>query len=107
MMKLFRMIEFVWFYLRELLVSNLRVAYDVLTVHHHMKPQIIELSVSHLSDKQLLIASNLISMTPGTLSLDVSDDREVLYVHAMYVDDVDALVQHLEVQYIRRVRRVF
>ena len=40
--------------------------------------------------------ANLISLTPGTLSLDVSDDRKVLYIHAMFLDDEEELRRNLK-----------
>jgi multicomponent Na+:H+ antiporter subunit E len=43
------------------------------------------------SDVEITVIANLISLTPGTLTLDVSDDRQVLYIHSIYVDDIDAL----------------
>jgi multicomponent Na+:H+ antiporter subunit E len=36
-----------------------------------------------------MLVANLISLTPGTLSLDLSDDRRVLYIHVMFLDDIE------------------
>ena len=99
------MIGFGFFYLKEVVVSNLRVAADIVTPQHLMKPEILEVDVSNLTPRQLFVASNLITMTPGTLSLDVVDDT--LFIHGMYcvdkVADADALVKN----YVNRVRDVF
>lgn len=99
--------ELLAFYLWELVASNLRVAYDVLTPRHHMRPEILTLPTPGLTERQLLALSNLLSMTPGTLSLDVSDDGTSLSIHCMYVDDADALLAKFERTYVRRIRRVF
>jgi len=40
--------------------------------------------------------ANMITMTPGTWSIDVSDDRKTLYIHAMYVDDIDTFIKDLK-----------
>jgi multicomponent Na+:H+ antiporter subunit E len=48
------------------------------------------------SDVGILLVTNLISLTPGTLSLDVSRDRRTLAVHAMFVDDPDELRDQLK-----------
>ena len=54
-------------------------------------------------DGEILLVAGLISLTPGTLSLDVSPDRKTLYLHAMFVDDPDALRQELKQGMERRV----
>jgi multicomponent Na+:H+ antiporter subunit E len=48
----------------------------------------------------------MISLTPGTLSLDVSADRKILYIHAMYIDDVNAVRRKIKDGFERRVLEV-
>ena len=67
------------------------MAWDVLTPRHRARPAIIEMPLDVKSDAGILLVTNLISLTPGTLSLDVTDDGRTLYVHAMFADDLDAL----------------
>jgi multicomponent Na+:H+ antiporter subunit E len=104
-MRILYSIELLGFYLYEVIVSNLRVAYDVMTPTHLMHPELIEVDISSLSDRQLLAAANLITMTPGTLSLDVNEVRTHLKVHCMYADESTA--SDIETKYLRRIRRVF
>lgn len=85
-----KLIEFTLFFLWELLLANLRVAYDVLTPTHHMRPGIIALPLDAESDGEITLLANAISLTPGTLSLDISPDRKTLYIHAMYIRDPDS-----------------
>ena len=108
MSRIFHSILFLFFYITEVVKSNLRVAYDVLTPTHGMKPGIIAVNVEGMTDRQLLFMANLITMTPGTLGLYISQDHAKLYIHAMYIDvNVKALAEELETNYGRRVRRVF
>ena len=102
-----KVIGFVFFFFKELIRANLRVTYDVLTRSHHMRPGVIAIPLSLETDAQITILANLISLTPGTLSLDVSDDRRTLYIHAMYVDDVNQLRQEIKSGFERRVQEVF
>jgi len=74
----------------------LAVALDVITPTHRMQPAKVKLDVSDLSERQLLAYTNLITMTPGTLSLDVSPDRKTLLIHAMYVDSAEKLAAEIE-----------
>ncbi|MGK0456671.1 MAG: multicomponent Na+:H+ antiporter subunit E [Zhongshania aliphaticivorans] len=85
----------------------MKVAYDVVTPSHYMKPAFIELDLKGMSDRQILFAANLITMTPGTLSLDVCEETQRLKVHSMYVDDRDAAVRELDTKFLRRIRNVF
>lgn len=75
------------FFVYELIVSSLRVVWDVFTPRHYSRPGIIAVPLDAKTDEQVLLVANLVSLTPGTLSLDVSDDRKTLYVHAMFVGD--------------------
>jgi len=104
-MRILHVIELLAFYLYEVVISNIRVAYEVITPSHNMHPRMIYVDISALTDRQLLAAANLISMTPGTLSLDVDEARTHLQVHCMYADDSTA--KDLETNYLRRIRRVF
>ncbi len=80
----------------ELLVSSIAVAWDVLTPQHRSQPAIVDVPLDVKSDAGILLFTNLISLTPGTLSLDVSDDRRTLRVHAMFADDPDALCREIK-----------
>jgi multicomponent Na+:H+ antiporter subunit E len=104
---IWRGIAFVGFYLWELVVSSVRVAYDVVTPRHRMRPGVVAVPLVAHTDFEITVLANLVTLTPGTLSLDISADRQTLYVHAMYLDDgpdgVREEVQKLE----RRVLRVF
>ena len=105
--KFFHLIEFALFYTKEVIMSNLKVAHDVITPNYFMKPAFIELDLKGMSDQQILFAANLITMTPGTLSLDICEKTKRLKVHSMYVDDPDEAVHELETKILRRIRNVF
>ncbi len=94
---------FLIYYLRELVGSNLTIAFDILTPRHRMKPGIIAIPLEARTDFEITLLANLISMTPGTLSLDVSEDRGTLFVHAMYIDDADALRREIKENLEKRV----
>jgi multicomponent Na+:H+ antiporter subunit E len=102
-----RFVLFIGFFIKELVKSNLRVAHDVLTRTHHMRPAVIAFPLEATTDGEITILANLISLTPGTLSLDVSSDRSVLYIHVMYLDDeaeVHAGIKYLEYRVLELLR---
>lgn len=102
-----RIVRLLVFFLYELVVSSLQVVWDILTPQDLSTPRIIEMPLDAKTDGEILLVTNLISLTPGTLSLDVSDDRKTLYVHAMFADDPDALVKQLKNGMERMVLEVF
>lgn len=94
------------FFLRELITANLRVAFDVLTPGLRIRPGIVAIPLDVTTDAEITLLANLITLTPGTLSLDVSTDRRVLYIHAMYIDDPEAVRQQIKRGFERRVIEV-
>lgn len=91
-----KLVAFIFFFLYELVKANIQVAYDVITPRYYMKPGIIRIPLTAKTDLEITLLANLITLTPGTLSLDVSDDKKVLYVHAMYVEDKDAFISSIK-----------
>ncbi len=106
LIKLRQVISLVLFFIWELIKSNLRVAYDVLTPNYHMQPGVIAIPLDAQTDVEITLLSNLITLTPGTLSLDVSADRKMLYLHAMYIDDIDAIRRRIKSGFERRLLEV-
>lgn len=107
MTKIFYLFDFAFFYLREVIKSNFAVALDVVSPRLRMRPAKVPLNVADLTERQLVVYANLISMTPGTLSLDVSPDQKTLLIHAMYVDSPEALAQEMETTFKKRIINVF
>lgn len=96
-------VAFVLFFLWELTKSNFRVAYDLVTPQDLMKPGVVAIPLEARTDTEITLLANLITLTPGTLSLDLSTDRRVLYVHAMYIDNADSLRREIKEGFEQRV----
>lgn len=94
--KVGQVIYFVLFFLWELMLANLRVAYDVLTPNPAMQPGIVAVPLDAETDTEIVLLTSLITMTPGSLPLDVSDDRKTLYVHGIYVSDPEEFVYRIK-----------
>lgn len=104
--RLLALAGFIPFFIKEMVVANLRVAYDVLTPQDHMQPGIVAVPLDLDTDLQITLLATCVTLTPGTLSLHVSDDRRILYVHAMYIDDPEQLVQEIKQGFERRIREI-
>ena len=75
----------------------------MITPPFYSRPGIVAVPLDARTDFEIMTLANLISLTPGTLSLDVSEDRRTLYVHAMFIDDPDALRREIKQGMERRV----
>ena len=106
-LRAYRSVRLIVYFLYDLCVSSIRVAYDVLTPTDYSNPKILEMPLDVKSDIEILLVTNLISLTPGTLSLDVTPDRKTLIVHAMFADDPEAVIKSLKSGMERMVKEVF
>lgn len=97
---------FILFFSKELIVANFKVAFDVLTPRHHMRPGIVAIPLELKSDLEITVLTTLLTLTPGTLCLHVTEDRQTLYLHAMYIDDPEILIRTIKDGFERRVREV-
>jgi multicomponent Na+:H+ antiporter subunit E len=94
------------FFLWELVRANLRLALDVATPRFQMKPGILAIPLDATRDSEILLLAMLINLTPGSVALDVSDDRTVMYVHVMYIDSPEEARAEIKNGFERRVRQL-
>ncbi len=101
-----KIIGFVFYFIYEMLKANLQVAYDVITPNYFMKPGIVKYPLHANSDFEINLLSTVISLTPGTLIIDVSNDRQVLFIHVMYLRDKDAFIRQIKNGFERRLLEI-
>lgn len=94
------------YFLMELILSNLRVLWDVVTPGQISRPGIVGIALRAKTDLEILLVANMISLTPGTLSIDLSEDHRILYVHVMFLDDPDRFRQGIQNGLERRILEV-
>lgn len=97
-------IRLIVFVLWELVVSSVRISWDILTPTVYARPRIVRIPVDDLDDVAITVLANAISLTPGSLALEVSDDQQYLYVHVMYAEDREAAVSEIYLDLGNRVR---
>lgn len=89
----------------QLFVANAKVLWAVLfRPRARLRPGIVAVPLDLRSDAAITLFANAVTLTPGTLSLDVSTDRRTLYVHAFHVDSPEALRRELKDGLERAVR---
>ncbi len=71
----------------ELVVANARLAWDVITPGLPTTAGIIQVPTAARTDAELFLVANAISMTPGTLTLEIDKEGGWLFVHTLYAED--------------------
>lgn len=102
-----KLLFFFLFYIKEVVKTNLIVAMEVLTPTHYMKPGFVKIDVSHINDRQLVIFCNLLTMTPGSMVVDVADDKSFVNVHILYLEDELVAIREIEENYLSKVKELF
>ena len=97
----------VGFFIWELLLANVKVAADVLRPRTGIQPAVVGIPLDVTSDGEILLLSMLINITPGSVTIDLSEDRRTLYVHVMHMKSVEATRREIKDGFERRVKLVF
>lgn len=101
-----RIFSFLLFFLKELVLSSLWVTVQVLSPTFKMTPAVVAVPLDLRSDTGITLLGNLITLTPGTLTLEVAEDRSQIFVHAMHVENVEAFRQEIKQGFERRIIEV-
>jgi multicomponent K+:H+ antiporter subunit E len=95
-----------WVFIREIILANLQVARIVLQPRLRLRPAFIVLPLVLRDDFKITALANMITLTPGTLTVDVAPDRSALYVHCLSADDVDAVRAQIKEQFEEPLTRI-
>ena len=95
-----------WFLFGAFIVANIRMAIDVLRPRRVLSPGIVRVPLDVRDDYEILMLTTLINLTPGTIALDVSNDRKSLYLHVMHVTEPEAVRAEIKTSFERRVLEI-
>lgn len=103
-----KMMTYVALVMWDIVVANVEVAWIVLTKRNaDMRPNWVVIPLDLLSPEAITILAGTITLTPGTVSADLSDEGHSLLVHALDADDPDAVRDEIKVRYERRLKEIF
>lgn len=106
-MKLLYWIHYLFiFFPLELIKSNLEVAYAVLAPKRSLKPGIVAVPIDLKTDWGIAMLANSITLTPGTITLDVSLDRKKIFVHCMSLEDPQSFVEAVKDNFEAKIKRL-
>ncbi|KAA9392890.1 sodium:proton antiporter [Kocuria coralli] len=105
-----RLLLFVFWYAKELVVSSMAVIKDNMTPGQNSTPGLTRMPTRCRNDGELTLLAALITVTPGTLVIGntTTDGTRVLFVHTLYFDNADASREELaimETEMLKAVRR--
>ena len=107
LIRLAALAEFAFFYAKAVLWSNLIVARAALAPKPRIQPGVLTVTYEGLSERQAAMLANLITMTPGTLSVDLRHDSRELVLHTLYLNESESLRQSIATDYIPRIQKTF
>ncbi len=104
-----RILSLLGLFLYELMASAVRVAVIVLRpdMSKVIQPAIVAVPLAVKSDIEITLLASLVTLTPGTLSIDVSQDRTTLYVHTLVLGDRNAVIADIKNSFEKKVLEVF
>jgi len=82
-------------FFKELFMANIQVLLLIIQPKMPIKPAIFALPTTLEKDWQITLLSSLITLTPGTLVIDVSEDSKTLYIHAINYEDADDAINSI------------
>lgn len=105
-MKLFYIIEFIGFYLWDLIIGAVKIAYDIITLKDKSSPGVVKFPLKAKTDFEIALLSNLITFSPGSMVIDIDKDRSHLYIHVMFLDNSENWKNNFQDHFEARVLRI-
>ncbi|ANX12996.1 cation:proton antiporter [Fictibacillus arsenicus] len=96
----------IFLFLKELILANIEVLKWVYKPRLDFKPGIIALPIDVKKNWEITLLANLITLTPGTLSVDVSRDQRYIYIHAIDLPDVNQTIVGIKDTFEKAIREV-
>lgn len=93
--------------LRDIVVSNVEVTRRVLGPESAIRPGFLRVPLDLTDDWAITTLAGIITMTPGTLTADVAEDRSYLLVHAFHVDDAEAIIASIKTRYEKPLKEIY
>lgn len=106
MRRVFAAFKLIALFIKELIMSNIDVVKVLLSPKFDIEPGIIEVPTQLKSDWELTLLASLISLTPGTLSMDFSEDKKSIFVHSIHVPDKEEMIREIHDTFEKAIMEV-
>ena len=104
--KVVAVIQLLLIFIKELFIANFDVFKTILRPKLELTPGIFTYETSLKKDWQITLLANMITLTPGTLVMDISPDNKTLYIHALNVGEIDEMTDGIRNSFERVIKEV-
>ncbi|WP_430785117.1 Na+/H+ antiporter subunit E [Virgibacillus flavescens] len=104
--RIVKVIKLILLFIKELITANIDIVKLVYKPKLDIEPGIFALPTKLKSNWEITLLANLISLTPGTLTVAISDDNTNLYIHAMHIDDIDESIAEIKESFEKAIMEV-
>ena len=104
--RFFAFIRLFTLFIYDMAISVKQVVWEILTPTQLSSPAIIKVPLTVKNDLEITLLANLVSLTPGTLSLDVSEDKSYLIIHAMFAQNPQEVIDSIKNGVEKRILEV-
>ena len=96
-------------FLMEMIKANVHVAYIVIHPKVPINPGIVKIKTGLTKESAITVLTNSITLTPGTLTIDVNPEKKEIYVHWIDVlsTDVEGATQQIAAKFEKLLTEVF
>lgn len=91
-----KIIVFILYFLYDMLQANFQVAMDVITPNNNATPGVIKYDIDAKTDFEITMLANIIALTPGTMVVDIANDKTHIYIHTMYLKDKEKFISRMK-----------
>ncbi|MCP3740632.1 Na+/H+ antiporter subunit E [Rossellomorea sp. BNER] len=106
LLRVWAIISLIVLFIKELILANISVLMAIIRPKLDIKPGIFALPTELKSDWEITVLANLITLTPGTLVVDISFDNKILYIHSIDMPDADEAVNEIKNTFEKAIKEV-
>lgn len=106
LIRLFSILKLLLIFIRELILSNIEIVKLVYKKRPNFEPGIFAYPTDLKSDWELTLLANLITLTPGSLSVAFSEDNKTIFVHAMHIENVEDEIESIKETFEAAIKEV-
>ncbi len=93
-------------FIKELIIANFIVIVQILRPKLNIRPGIIAFPVDLETPVQITLLANMISLTPGTLSMEISQDNKIIYIHVFNIDEQELVIKRIKESFESKIKEV-
>ena len=103
----FKLLKFFLMVLWDILIANIVVAKLILSSNDRLEPAFLSIELDIKTSLGISVLANTISLTPGTVSCDLTEDGQCLLVHALHVGDAEDAIKNIKDRYETPLKEIF